>query len=183
VNEPGSLGQAILVGKLKNSYHNHKRYFMQIRILSVGDIKTPYLREGEADYFERLSHYCRFETVFIPGEKITRHTSDREILEKEEKKLLDRISEGDVVVTLDRRGRPWSSEELAKRIAGWQNLGIRRVVFVIGGPLGLGRRMLERADAVLSLSDMTFAHEMVKLILLEQLYRAFTIIKGEKYHK
>ncbi len=156
---------------------------MRIRILSVGNIKTPHIREGEAEYLGRLERYCAVETVFIPGEKITRNKPDQEVLEKEGKKLLERIPDDGVVVALDRRGKSWSSEELAKRIAGWQNLGTRRVVFVIGGPLGLGRQILERADVVLSLSEMTFAHEMVKWILLEQLYRAFTILKREKYHK
>lgn len=156
---------------------------MRIQILSVGEIKTPYLREGEADYIKRLGHYCKIDSVSIRPEPMTVNKPETIVLEKEGKQLLDRIPENSLIVVLDRKGKPWSSEKLAKNLAGWQNRGIQALVFVIGGPLGLCGEIIRQADAVLSLSSMTFPHELCKVVFLEQLYRAFTILKGEKYHK
>ena len=156
---------------------------MRIEILCVGEVKKPYLKEAEKDYLSRLRHYCKIESGFIDGEKIVSNKQEKNILAKEAGKLLNRIGEGSLVAALDRKGHSCSSEELSDRICEWQNRGLKKIVFVIGGPLGLDEKIIRRANLVLSLSEMTFAHEMVKLILLEQLYRAFTIIKGEKYHK
>jgi 23S rRNA (pseudouridine1915-N3)-methyltransferase len=156
---------------------------MQIHILSVGEIKTPYLRDGVSDYLGRLRHYCRIRTDSVPGEKMDRNRPGRDVLDKEAEKLIRRIPDGGFVVALDRLGKACSSEELAGRLSEWQNRGTEHAVFAVGGPLGLSPKIIERADAVISLSKMTFAHEIVQLILLEQLYRAFTILKGEKYHK
>jgi len=156
---------------------------MRIRILTVGETRSPYLREGESDYLKRLRRYCKIETLSVPPEKMTANKPDRTIAAREGERLLACMDRASRIIALDRLGKSWSSEDLAVHISEWQNRGVERAEFVIGGPLGLGPDVIARADAVLSLSKMTFAHEMAKLVLLEQLYRAFTIIHGEKYHK
>jgi 23S rRNA (pseudouridine1915-N3)-methyltransferase len=156
---------------------------MRIRVLTVGETKTPYLREGEQDYLKRLRRYCKMETVSVQPEKMTVNKPDAAVIAKEGERLIACIEKTCRVVALDRLGKPWSSEDLAVQISVWQNRGVEHSVFVIGGPLGLGANVMKRADEALSLSKMTFAHEMAKLVLLEQLYRAFTILNGEKYHK
>lgn len=143
----------------------------------------PYLVEGEAEYLKRLRHYARVELRSVRSEKITEKRSAKEILCIEANRLMRKIPRGDMVVALNRRGKEYDSEELASKISEWQNRSTKGVVFLIGGPWGLADDVLNRSDLVLSLSKMTFTHEMVRLILLEQLYRSFTILRGEKYHK
>ena len=156
---------------------------MILRILTVGETRTPYFREGENDYLKRLRRYCRVETVSIPPEKMTANKPDATVTAKEGERLIACMGKETRVIALDRLGKPWSSEDLAVKIAECMNRAVEQVVFVIGGPLGLDSSVLKRADAVLSLSKMTLAHEMAKLVLLEQIYRAFTILHGEKYHR
>jgi len=155
---------------------------MHLKILAVGENKVGYLVQGEADYLHRMKRYCRIEMQWVPGEKIGKKGS-KEVTRIEGEKLLKLVSSPRTAVVLDRRGEMLSSEALAKKIAEWQNEGKREIVFIIGGTLGLSDAVLDRADFVLSLSKMTFTHEMVRLILLEQLYRSYTILRGEKYHK
>lgn len=122
----------------------------------------------------------------IPEEHVPERASAREtelVKEKEGGLLAKNIRESDFVVVLDPRGETWSSEELAGKIKGWEISGTSRVAFLIGGPLGLSDVVRKRADVLLSLSKMTFTHPMTRLILLEQIYRAFRIIRGEPYHK
>jgi len=142
-----------------------------------------YFLEGEADYLKRLKHYSRVEIQWVRSEKIVGSRSTDEILSVEGERLMNKIPPDSTLVALDRRGKGLTSEGLASMILKWQNRSIKEVVFLIGGPLGLSNTLLSRADVVLSLSKMTFTHEMVRLILLEQLYRSFTILRGEKYHK
>ena len=156
---------------------------MHIQILSVGKTKSPYVSDGEKDYFSRLKHYCQVESIVVSEEKIRKGTQPRIILQKEGERLLGKISDNSFVVVLDKMGDMCSSEKLSEKFQNWQNQGIKKLIFVIGGPLGLDKKVVARADFVLSLSKMTFTHEMTRLILLEQIYRSFTILKGEKYHK
>lgn len=156
---------------------------MRFRILTVGENKVSYLVEGETDYLKRLKHYCRIEIVSVRGEKIKENRSSDEILHLEAEKLLKQIPEKSIVVALDKHGEMLSSEDLAQKVKEWQNRSFQCAVFIIGGPLGLSEYLLNRVDIVISLSPMTFTHEMVHLILLEQLYRCFTILRGQKYHK
>lgn len=156
---------------------------MRFRILVVGENKVSYLVAGEADYLRRLERYCRVDVASVRGEKIKGKRSVGELLGVEGERLMKQIPRGSFLVVLDRQGETLSSEELARQILDWQNRAVQEVIFLVGGPLGLGDEVLARANLVVSLSRMTFTHEMVRLILLEQLYRSFTILRGEKYHK
>ena len=156
---------------------------MRLTVIAVGENKVNYLSEGEADYLKRLAHYCKVEIHCVKDEKVKGGRSPERIRESEGDRLMRQIPKSGTVVALDHHGRIFSSEQLARQIATWQNRGIHQAVFLIGGPLGLSDDVLSRADLVLSLSKMTYTHEMVRLILLEQLYRSYTILRGEKYHK
>ena len=156
---------------------------MRIQILVVGQNKFDYLVDGELHYIRRLSHYCQVNIFSVKGEKITKKRSSSDILKVESKRLLNRILERSFVVILDRGVVLLNSKEFTKKIVDWQNRSINELIFVIGGPLGLGSEIKQRADFTLSLSKMTFTHDMTRLILLEQLYRCFSILRGEKYHK
>ncbi|MCJ7812795.1 23S rRNA (pseudouridine(1915)-N(3))-methyltransferase RlmH [bacterium] len=156
---------------------------MRFRILGVGEYKLNFLAEGESDFMKRLKRYCRIEVRWLRSEKIGAHRSKDEMLHMEGKQLLSKIPEQSIVVALDRQGEGLSSEAFSDKINRWMNRSVKEVVFVIGGPLGLDKTVLKKADFILSFSMMTFTHEMIRLLLLEQLYRAFTILRGEKYHK
>jgi 23S rRNA (pseudouridine1915-N3)-methyltransferase len=156
---------------------------MYFHIFAVGENKNGYLSKSESEFLKRLQHYCRIRIHTVKSEKITNSRSPGKIRTVEGERLLKRIPQNSLIVALDRKGKNLSSEELAKRVADWQNRGIKHVALLIGGTLGLSEHVLDRADFILSLSRMTFTHEMVRLIFLEQLYRCFTILRGEKYHK
>ncbi|HEX9934564.1 MAG TPA: 23S rRNA (pseudouridine(1915)-N(3))-methyltransferase RlmH [bacterium] len=156
---------------------------MRIFIFTVGETRASYLREAELEYARRLRRYCRFESGYVAPEKMTANKSDELVMKKEGERLSTRLPEACRTIALDRLGKSWTSQELATHLSVWQNGGLECVGFVIGGPLGLSPDVLKRADDVVSLSRMTLAHEIAKLVLLEQLYRAFTILRGEKYHK
>lgn len=156
---------------------------MRLSILGVGAYKSDFLSEGESGFVKRLKRYCQIKVQWVDSRRVSGKRSAGEILSLEGKQLLDRIPEESIVVALDRQGEMLSSEEFSRKIGGWQNQSVKEVIFVIGGPLGLDKSVLEKADLILSFSKMTFTHEMVRLLLFEQLYRAFTILKGEKYHK
>ncbi len=155
----------------------------KIRVIVVDRTKSPFLKAGESFYLERLKRYVQAEWVEVKPTKIKKGRPSEEILITEEKKISQRLAVGDYLVTLDRSGHEHDSAGLA----AWLNklsTGVwDRVSFIIGGPLGLSREILERSQKVLSLSKLTLTHEMSRLLLLEQLYRAFTILRGEKYHK
>ena len=156
---------------------------MHLHIISVGSNRQKYLMEGETDYLKRLGHYCSIELKSVKEEKIKQNRYSNQIRSIEGDRLIKRIPDKSVVVVLDKQGKQLDSEEMAVMIADWQNRAVRHVTFLIGGPLGLSECVFARADHVLSLSKMTFTHEMVRLILLEQIYRSFTILRGENYHK
>ena len=156
---------------------------MRIQILTLGDNRVPYLIKGEEDYLRRLKHYCPVDMNSVKGEKIKTGRTVDSVLNKESERLLKQIPDGSKIVALDHQGKSFTSEELAREIHKWQNSGIKHITIVIGGPLGLGDSIDKKAEMTLSMSRFTFTHEMVRLIILEQLYRAFTILRGEKYHK
>jgi 23S rRNA (pseudouridine1915-N3)-methyltransferase len=157
---------------------------MYIHILCIGETKARYLQEGQQDYLRRISHYCKIDMTLVREGKISKSLSTQELLSNEWTNLLKKIPERYLLVLLDqKRGKMIGSEELAEKFQSYQSNGIGEVVFVIGGPLGLHDDAFKRADEILSLSKMTFTHDMTRLILLEQIYRAFTILRGEKYHK
>lgn len=156
---------------------------MHIEIFCIGENKIPYLREGEADYLARLSRYCKVRFFCLSGTKMVSSLSPSMIRKRDWEILKNAMPNRKWCVVLDVKGHGYSSEEFAEILQKWQSQGISTVSFAIGGPFGLGESALKEADVVLSLSKMTFPHELVRLILLEQLYRAFTILRGEKYHK
>lgn len=156
---------------------------MHIGIYCIGENKFSYLQEGESDYLSRLSRYCKINLVSVPGTKMVSSISPSIIQKKDWEILKNAMPSRKWCVVLDVKGNGYSSEEFAEMLQRWQTQGISTVFFAIGGAFGLGKIALKEADFVLSLSKMTFPHELVRLILLEQLYRAFTILRGEKYHK
>ena len=159
---------------------------MRISIVCVGKIKEKYLKLGIDEFSKRLSKYCKLDVIELDDEKAPENLSDKEMLmikEKEGKKILSKIKDNSYVIALAIDGKNLSSEELAETI---EKLGVRgtsHIVFVIGGSLGLSDEVLKRADYKLSFSKMTFPHQLMRLILLEQVYRAFRINNNEPYHK
>ena len=159
---------------------------MKITIITVGKIKEKYLRDAITEYTKRLSRYCKLEIIEVADEKTpdqAGETVEEQIRDKEGERILKYIRDDMYVITLEIGGKMLSSEELADKI---NMLGIRgqsSVAFVIGGSIGLGREVLKRSDYALSFSKMTFPHQLMRVILLEQVYRSYRIINGEPYHK
>ena len=159
---------------------------MQVRIIAVGKIKERFLTEGIAEYEKRLTPYLKLAIVEVADEKRGVHSSaghEQLIKDREGERILAAIPDGAYVVVLDVRGKELSSEALAARLHDWQLAGTHIIAMIIGGDLGLSDAVLSRADLRLSISPMTFTHQMVRLILLEQVYRACRINSGEPYHK
>ena len=159
---------------------------MRITLLTVGRIKERYLEEAIREYAKRLGRYCRLTIAEIPDEKTpdgAGEALERQIKEKEGQRLLARIKDGDFVIALAIEGRMLSSEELAARLERLGVDGVSHIVFVIGGSLGLSEAVLRRADFSLGFSRMTFPHQLMRVVLLEQIYRSFRINAGEPYHK
>lgn len=159
---------------------------MKITLVTVGKIKEKYLREAVAEYVKRLSKYCKLEIIETADEKTPDHvgeTVEESIRAKEAERILRYIREDAFVVTLEILGKQLTSEELAEKIKTLGVQGKSHIIFVIGGSIGLGKKVLDRADFALSFSKMTFPHQLMRVILLEQIYRSFRIINGEPYHK
>lgn len=159
---------------------------MNIAIIAVGKLKEKYMKEAVEEYLTRLSKYCRTEIIEVPDEKAPENLSPAQELlvkQKEGQGILRYIKDDTYVIALAIQGKMLSSEDFAGFV---DNLGIRgksNIAFVIGGSLGLSDEVLKRADYQLSFSKMTFPHQLMRVILLEQVYRGFRIIKGEPYHK
>jgi len=156
---------------------------MKIKTIFVGKLQDRYLKEGIETYRDRISRYSQIELVEVEDEAVTAKADQGKIKGKEAERIIKRVSPDSLLVALDEKGKGLSSEGLAGFIQKAMDSGIKEISFVVGGSLGLGEKVRERADLALSLSPMTFTHQMVRVILLEQIYRAFTIIKGEPYHK
>ena len=159
---------------------------MNISIITVGKLKEKYLKEGINEYLKRLSKYAKVEIIEVADEKAPENLSEREaemVKDKEGQGILKYIKDNMYVVALDIKGKQLSSEELADFLNQRAVLGESNIAFVIGGSLGLSQLVLNRANYKLSFSKMTFPHQLMRLILLEQIYRGFRIIKGEPYHK
>lgn len=155
---------------------------MKIDLVLVGKSDQKYLQEGIDIYLKRLKHYCQFEMKVIPDLKSTKSLSEEQQKEKEGELIINQIKDSDFVILLDERGESLSSVDFAQLIEKKQVAGTRKLSFVIGGPYGFSKDVYAKANAKLSLSAMTFSHQMVRLLFIEQLYRAFTIINGEPYH-
>ena len=159
---------------------------MKITILCVGKIKEKFYRDAVAEYEKRLSRYCRFEVIEVADEKTPDHASENmELLikEKEAERMEKYLPDSAYVIALAIEGKKLTSEKLAEKIDSLGISGTSHLVFLIGGSLGMSDRLLKRADYLLSFSDMTFPHQLMRVILLEQIYRSYRIIHGEPYHK
>ena len=159
---------------------------MKITVISVGKIKEKYFTGAIEEYAKRLSRYCKLDLIEVPDEKTPDGASEGlelQIKEKEGERILQKIPDGAFVVALAIDGKMLDSEELAGQMERWNVGVISHVVFLIGGSLGLAPTVLKRADYKLSFSKMTFPHQLMRVILLEQVYRSFRIRNHEPYHK
>ncbi|GAB1474642.1 23S rRNA (pseudouridine(1915)-N(3))-methyltransferase RlmH [Bacteroidota bacterium] len=155
---------------------------MKTELILTGKTEASYLREGISIYEERIKFYTAYTRRELPDIKNASSLSREQIKEREGEAVLKLLNSADHVILLDEKGDNLTSEGFAARIERWNLRGIKKVVFVIGGAYGFSESLYKRGDEKISLSGMTFSHQMVRLIFLEQLYRAFTIINGEPYH-
>jgi 23S rRNA (pseudouridine1915-N3)-methyltransferase len=159
---------------------------LKITIIAVGKIKESYLKEGIKEYIKRLGRFCKIDIIEVPEQQAPESLSpaqEEQVKETEGENILKKIKQGSAVIAMDVNGISLDSVELAYKINNYAISGNSHVTFIIGGSLGLHKRVLEAANMRLSLSRMTFPHQLTRLILLEQIYRAFKIINGETYHK
>lgn len=159
---------------------------MKITVITVGKIKEKYLKEAIAEYCKRLSKYCKLEIVEVADEKTPDNASgvvEDSIRSKEAERILKYVKDDAYVITLEIGGKQLSSEELADKIDKLGIQGTSHIIFIIGGSIGLGKEVLQKSNYALSFSKMTFPHQLMRVILLEQVYRSYRIINGEPYHK
>lgn len=159
---------------------------MKISVIAVGKIKEKYLKDAVTEYSKRLSRYCKLEIIEAADEKTPDHASENmELLikEKEAERMEKYLKEGAYVIALAIEGKQLDSVELSQKIDSLGTSGTSHIIFVIGGSLGLAERILKRADYKLSFSKMTFPHQLMRVILSEQIYRSYRIINHEPYHK
>ena len=156
---------------------------MKIKIIALGKIKEKFLKSGIDEFLKRLTPYASVSVVELNPIEIKDENLKDKILLDEGEKILSNIKPLDFVITLEIEGQQFSSEDFAQKIKDLTNNGTQEIVFVIGSSCGIGKNVSTRADLKMSMSKMTFLHEFARLILIEQIYRAFKINKGEKYHK
>ncbi|PRD47465.1 23S rRNA (pseudouridine(1915)-N(3))-methyltransferase RlmH [Sphingobacterium haloxyli] len=155
---------------------------MKVALLCVGKTDESFIKMGIENYAKRLKHYVHFDIFVIPDIKNARHLTQEQQKTREGELILKQLKNGDFVVLLDERGKAFRSLEFAKFLEQKMVGSVQHVVFIIGGPYGFSEEVYERANEQLSLSKMTFSHQMIRLFFVEQLYRAFTIQRGEPYH-
>lgn len=154
---------------------------MKHEIVFLGKTKDRFIQQGIEEYTSRLKHYTNIE-ITILKDKSGGKTSF-EAIESQGQQMLNTVSRGSVIVALDSRGKQFTSESFSQKIVNWEINGVKQVTYLIGGPEGISENILQAAQLVLSFSTMTFTHDMVRMLLAEQLYRAYTIKNGERYHK
>ena len=155
---------------------------MKIKVICIGKTSKSFLIEGEREYLNRLKHYNPVEKLELPDIKNAKRLSREQIKTEEGKLLLSKISAGEQLFLLDEKGKSFNSIDFSKFIQKRFNQGGKSLVFLIGGAYGFSEDVYARANGKISLSEMTFSHQMIRLFFLEQLYRGFTILKGEPYH-
>ena len=159
---------------------------MNIRIIAVGKVKEKYINEGIKEFSKRLSRYCTLDIIEIEDEKAPVNLSDKEmdiVKQKEGDRIIAKIPQNSFIISLEIQGKQISSEELSKKMEDLMIDGYNDITFIIGGSLGLSNEVSSKSNYKLSFSKMTFPHQLMRLILLEQVYRAWRIMKGEPYHK
>ena len=155
---------------------------MKITLIAISKTDQDYLKEGLNEYLKRLSRYIPFELIEIPDLKNAKNLSTSEQKKKEGELILQKIDRNADIILLDDKGKEFTSVQFAKNLQDKMNLGTKALYFVIGGPYGFSDEVYAAAQGKMSLSKLTFSHQMLRLILLEQLYRAFSILKNEPYH-
>lgn len=153
---------------------------MKVSLWCIGKTNESYLKTGMDIYFKRLKHYCDFE--YVEWKDVGSYSNPEDLMKKEASLILSKLKEDDYLILLDEKGRQTDSVSFADYVERLQVRSVKHIVFLIGGAFGHHHSTRSRAQHLLSLSDLTFSHQMVRLIFAEQLYRAFTIIKNEKYH-
>ena len=159
---------------------------MKITVITVGKIKEKYLKEAIAEYSKRLSKYCKLEIVEVADEKTPDNASEvveNAIRAKEAERILKYVKDDAYVITLEINGKQLTSEELADKIEKLGVQGTSHIIFIIGGSIGLGEDVLQKSNYALSFSKMTFPHQLMRVVLLEQIYRSYRILGNEPYHK
>ena len=159
---------------------------MKITLITVGKIKEKYLKDAIGEYTKRLSKYCKLDIIEVADEKTpdnASETMEEQIRSKEAERILKNVKDDAYVITLEINGKQLTSEEMANKIDTLGVQGISHIVFIIGGSIGLGKDVLLRSNYALSFSKMTFPHQLMRVILLEQIYRSYRIINNEPYHK
>jgi len=155
---------------------------MKIVLITIGKTSEKYLIEGIYQYKNRLKHYTNFEIMEIPNIKNSKNLSEAELMKKEGELILKQIQNSDHLVLLDDKGKDFTSPRFAQKLQQWMLSGKKRIVFVVGGAYGFSEEIYKRGNEELSLSKMTFSHQMVRLFFVEQIYRAFSILNNEPYH-
>ncbi|HRP53591.1 MAG TPA: 23S rRNA (pseudouridine(1915)-N(3))-methyltransferase RlmH [Fluviicola sp.] len=155
---------------------------MQLTLLCVGKTGKKFLEEGEQEYISRLKHYIPFQMHLIPDVKNAKNLTEQQIKQKEGYEILSKIQSSDTLILLDEKGKSFSSTDFATYLQELFNKGGKQIYFVVGGPYGFSEAVYKRANAKISLSAMTFSHQMIRLFFIEQVYRAMTILKNEPYH-
>lgn len=156
---------------------------MNVSIVAVGKIRENYIKSGIEEFLKRVQPYSSVKIVEIEAETVKYESQIKKAMETEGEKIINTLSDNAYVISMDVLGKHLSSEKFASKIQNINTQGINQLVFIIGGAFGLDEKVKKRADFVLSLSDMTFPHQLARLFLLEQVYRAFRIINNEPYHK
>ena len=155
---------------------------VKVLLVVIGKTNEQYLAEAVSKYQKRLKHYIQFEIVEILNIKNSKNMSASELMKKESELILKQLHPSDHVVILDNKGKDFTSSKFAEKIQRWMLSGIKRLVFVIGGSYGFSKHFYHRGNETISLSKMTFSHQMVRLFFIEQLYRGYTILNHEPYH-
>ncbi len=155
---------------------------MTIKLVCIGKTDKKELESLISVYAKRLQHYIKFETEIIPDLKKVKNLDENQQKAKEGELILNGLQNSDFVVLLDEKGKQFTSEDFSEYLQKRMNTGLKQLVFVIGGPYGFSEEVYKRANSKISLSKMTFSHQMVRLFFTEQIYRAFTILKNEPYH-
>ena len=155
---------------------------MTIKLIVLGKTYSTQLNQLIEEYQNRLKHYIRFELEIIPDIKNTKNLSEKQQKEKEGEAILNKLNPTDLLILLDENGKQKTSVEFSEYLQKKMNSGLKQLVFVIGGPYGFSDAVYQKSQGKISLSKMTFSHQMVRLFMVEQLYRAFTILRNEPYH-
>lgn len=154
---------------------------MKHEVIFLGKTKDSFIQQGIDEYGSRLKHYTDFSITTLKEKSGGK--SAAQIINAQGTQLLGAVPKGAIIVALDSKGQQFTSSDFSKKVVHWENTGVRHVCYLIGGPDGISEGILQKAQLILSFSKMTFTHDMVRMLLVEQLYRAYTIKNGEKYHK